>query len=133
MARSLIQTINTTNQAFTGGGTIAPGITLRRFGCNLKLAGQGIQLDGDGYYTVHGIVTVTPEAAGLVTVELQENGQPIPGTQVSTYAATAAQPVSIPLLTTIRKKCCSGISTLTAELVETTGTVNLLSLQVEKK
>ena len=52
MIRSLIQVANQSNQTVAANSIIGLGSVQRRFGCNCRLSGNGIELDGQGYYTV---------------------------------------------------------------------------------
>ncbi|MBQ6413012.1 MAG: hypothetical protein IJI19_06005 [Ruminococcus sp.] len=133
MSKSLIQTTNQTTQAVAVGGIISPGSVMRRFGCNCRLSGNAIEIDGEGYYTIKAAVTVQPTAAGAVTVVLQENGVAIPAAFASGTAAAAADPVTLPIVTTVRKGCgCQGASNITAVLTAGAGNVTNVSILVEK-
>ncbi len=69
-----------------------------------------------------------------VSVELRENGVTIPGTVRSTYQATAGEPVTLPIDTTIRKCCgCCDVSTITAVLTAGDGNVTNFALRVVKE
>lgn len=64
----------------TAAGTAIPlGTTVRRFGCNAVLSGNGILLKGQGYFDVDASVTFTPTAAGAYTVTLFKDGVAVPG------------------------------------------------------
>jgi hypothetical protein len=111
---------------------IAPGTTIRRFGCNLRLSGNGIEVDGAGYYTFDATVTVAPTAAGTVTVALYKDGVQIPGA-VASSVGTAGDPVTLPIVTTIRQGCeCDGASNVTLVLTAGPGTVSNVSLRAER-
>lgn len=105
----------------TATGTVIPlGTTVRRFGCNAVLSGDGVLLNGQGYFDVDASVTFTPTAAGTYTVALFKDGVAVPGaTQTITAAAAGTVPVDIPA--TVRNRCCDSTSTLT--LVVTGATV----------
>ena len=79
MSRSLIQTVNQSTQALTDNSIINLGAVQRRFGCNCRLDGNAITCIGEGYYTIDAGVSVTPTAAGPVTVAVFDNGVQIPG------------------------------------------------------
>ena len=94
----------------TATGTVIPlGTTIRRFGCNAVLSGNGVLLNGQGYFNVDASVTFTPTAAGTYTVTLFKDGVAVPG---ATQTITAA---------IVRDQCCDSTSTLT--LVVTSATV----------
>jgi hypothetical protein len=132
MSRSLIQTSNQSSQTVALNSVIAPGTTIRRFGCNLRLSGNGIEVDGAGYYTFDATVTVAPTAAGTVTVALYKDGVQIPGA-VASSVGTAGDPVTLPIVTTIRQGCeCDGASNVTLVLTAGPGTVSNVSLRAER-
>lgn len=105
----------------TATGTVIPlGTTIRRFGCNAVLSGDGVLLNGQGYFDVDASVTFTPTAAGTYTVTLFKDGVAVPGaTQTITAAAAGTVPVNIPAI--VRNQCCDSTSTLM--LVVTSATV----------
>lgn len=128
--RSLIQVSNQSVQTVADGTIINLGSVLRRFGCNLKLSGNAIEVDGEGYYTVDAMVTATPTADGTVTVAVYKDGVQVPG---AIGSQTGAGPMTIPVATTIRKGCnCDGADNLTVVLVEGAGEVSNVSVRVEK-
>lgn len=133
MSRSLIQTSNQSTQTVALNSVIAPGTTIRRFGCNLRLSGNGIEVGGAGYYEFDVAVTVVPTAAGTVTVALYKDGVQIPGAIASGSVSTALNPVTLPIITTIRQGCeCDGASNITLVLTEGAGTVSNVSLRAVK-
>ena len=133
MSRSLIQVANQSTQTVAINSIISPGSVQRRYGCNLRLSGNAIEAEGQGYYTVEAIVTVAPIAAGDVTVALYNNGVQVPGAIAYGTAATASDPVTLPIIATLRQGCCcDSADTLTLVLVEGPGTVNNVSWRVEK-
>lgn len=133
MSRSLIQTVNTSAQTVAAGGTISLGTALRRYGCNLRLNGDAVEADGAGYYTIDGTVTVAPTAAGVVTVAVYVNGVELAGARASANVATAGNAVTLPVVGTIRQGCCcDSADSITCVLVAGAGTVNNVSLRVEK-
>lgn len=133
MARSLIQIANQSNQNVAEGGIIGLGSVQRRFGCNLRLSGNAIEVSGDGYYGILGSVSVAPTAAGTVTVAIYNNGVQIPGVIASESVTTAENPVALPLVGTIRQSNNNGADNLTCVLVEGAGVVQNISLKVEKE
>ena len=133
MSKSLIQTVNPTTQAVAENGVIGLGTVLRRYGCNLRLSGNGIEATGDGYYEVVASVTVSPTAIGNFTVSMLVDGSTIPSATASGYAAVANAPVSVPIVSTIRKGCrCDGASNITFVLTEGSGNVTNISVKVVK-
>lgn len=133
MSKSLIQLYNESTQAVTENNVISFGSVLRRYGCNLKLSGGAVEVDGPGYYEADVIATVEPTAVGNVTVALFENNVQIPGAIASVYAASAESPVVLPIATTIRKGCnCDGASQIVLKLIEGPGNVTNVSTRIVK-
>lgn len=133
MSKSLIQLYNESTQAVTENNVINLGSVLRRYGCNLKLSGGAVEVDGPGYYEADVIATVEPTAVGNVTVALFENNVQIPGATASAYASLAESPVVLPIVTTIRKGCnCDGASQIVLKLIEGPGNVTNVSTKIVK-
>lgn len=133
MSKSLIQLYNESMQAVTENNVINLGSVLRRYGCNLRLSGGAVEIDGPGYYEANVIATVEPTAVGDVTVALFENNVQIPGAIASAYASLAESPVVLPIVTTIRKGCnCDGASQIVLKLIEGPGNVTNVSTKIVK-
>lgn len=133
MSKSLIQTTNQSSQSVAAGSIITLGSVSRRFGCNLRLSGNGIEVEGEGYYEIDSVVSLAPTAAGSVTVALYENGVQIPGAIAYGSVSTANNPITLPIEATIRKGCgCTGASTITAVLVTGPSTINNISVRITK-
>ena len=133
MSRSLIQTTNQTTQAVALNGIISLGSVLRRFGCNLRLSGNAIECTGEGYYTISCNVTVSPTAAGDVSVALFDNGVQIPGAIAAGTVAAAGDLITLPIETTIRQGCCcDSAESITAVLLAGSGDVANIGLRIEK-
>ena len=133
MSRSLIQTTNQTTQAVALNGIISLGSVLRRFGCNLRLSGNAIECTGEGYYVVSCNVTVSPTAAGDVSVALFDNGVQIPGAIAAGTVAAAGDFITLPIETTIRQGCCcDSAESITAVLLAGPGDVANIGLRIEK-
>ena len=60
-------------------GVIPLGSLIRRYGCDVALNGNAVNITGAGYYDVDASVTVTPAAAGIVTISLYKDGVAVPG------------------------------------------------------
>lgn len=76
-------------------------------------------------------VTVTPAAAGTVTVTLYKDGVAVPGATASaTAAANGTVDLSIPAL--VRQVCCAEGSALTLVLAGAAATVNNVALRVQR-
>ena len=132
MGKSLIQVVNQSQQTVAANSIISLGSTQRRYGCNLRLSGNGIEVTGEGYYKIDASVSVAPTAAGNVTVALYDDGVQIPGA-IAYTTGTAGDPISVSIVTTIRQNCCcDSADNLTLVLVEGAGVVSNVSLRVEK-
>lgn len=80
-------------------GVIPLGSLIRRYGCDVALNGNAVNITGAGYYDVDASVTVTPAAAGTVTITLYKDGVAVPGATASeTAAANGTVDLSIPAL-----------------------------------
>ena len=134
MSRSLIQTVNQSPQTVALNGIISPGSVQRRFGCDCRLSGNGIEVEGIGYYTVTASITATPTAIGNVTVVMNENGSAHPGAIATGSVATVGNSANLTIVATVRKGCCcdTGASNLTFVLTEGAGVIDNISIRVEK-
>ena len=132
MSRSLIQTANPSTQTVAVGGILNLGSVLRRFGCNCRLSGNAIEVEGEGYYEINSAITLTPTAAGNATVALYVDGVAIQGATATGGITTVGNSVTLPIITTIRKSCCSGASQITLVLTAGASTVNNVSVRVTK-
>ena len=133
MSKSLIQVANQSPQDVAVNGIINLGSTQRRYGCNCRLSGNGIEINGQGYYTIDADVSVSPTAAGAVTVGIYNNGVQIPGA-IAYTTGTAGDPISVSISTTIRQGCCcDSADNLTVVLIEGAGVVNNVAVRVIKE
>ena len=134
MSRALIQTANPSTQNIAVNSIITPGSVQRRYGCNCRLSGNAIELVGEGYYGIDAGVTVTPTAAGPVTVGLYENGVQIPGAVATAEVATAGNSVTLTLPpATVRLMCCDSAKNITLVLTEGPGTASNAAIRVVKE
>lgn len=134
MSKSLIQTTNISTQSVTVGSVISLGSVLRRFGCNCRLNGNSIEIEGEGYYTVDVALTATPTAAGNVTVSVLKDGVAIPSATATNSVSTVGNSTTLPINTTVRLGCkCEGASSLTVVLLADAGTVSNISMRVIKE
>ena len=112
-------------------GVIPLGSLIRRYGCDVALNGNAVNITGAGYYDVDASVTVTPAAAGTVTITLYKDGVAVPGATASeTAAANGTVDLSIPAL--VRQACCAEGSALTLVLAGAAATVNNVALRVQR-
>lgn len=131
MSRSAIYTSNTGTPTISAGGIIPVGNTVRRFGCNLRQDGNVITLCGQGYYLVNISVTVSPTAAGPVTLTAQKDGVAIIGATASGTAAAAADAVNL-VVTCIVRNACGCESSILSLVLDSTATLDNLSVSVVK-
>ena len=133
MSRSLIQTVNQSLQTVAANSIINLGSVIRRFGCNLRLNGNAVEVSGEGYYMIDCNITIAPTAAGTVTVALFRNGTQINGATASGSVTTAGNPITLPIQTTIREGCnCEGGTSLTVVLISGAGTVSNIATRIVK-
>ena len=112
-------------------GVIPLGSLIRRYGCDVALNGNAVNITGAGYYDVDASVTVSPAAAGAVTVTLYKDGVAVPGATASeTAAANGTVDLNIPAL--VRQVCCAAGSALTLVLTGVAATVDNVALRVQR-
>lgn len=129
--KSALYTALQTPTAVAVDGVIPLGSLIRRYGCDISLNGNAINLSGAGYYDVDASITVAPTAAGTVTATLVKDGVAIPGATASAAAAAGAPTVlSFPAL--VRQACCTAGSALTLVLTGAAATVNNVALRVQR-
>lgn len=135
MACSAIYTGNE-NIVVAANGQVPFGNIHRRFGCNCDLNGNGIICRGRGYYDVFLNLSITPEADGLLGVQLYADGAPVPNAVAYfTGAAATTETVAFPAI--VRVIPCDGAVSLSVGLISpepaTTGaTVNNFGAVVRK-
>lgn len=134
MSKSAIYTANTSAQSVAVNGLINPGTIIRRFGPNLGLSGNAIQIDGAGYYDIQASFTAAPTAAGNVTVTVFKDGVAVPGATATQSTTAANNPVNISISALVREfcPCCDGLSNLTFVLTGTASSVTNSAIVVEK-
>ena len=134
MSKSLIYVVNTSTQNVLVNGIITPGTIIRRFGQNLGLSGNGIQISGPGYYKIEGSFTLAPTAAGEITVTAYLDGVEIPGVVATETAGTEGDFINLSVVGVIKEgcPCCDGLKTLTFVLSDTAASVTNSSIVVEK-
>jgi len=139
MSKSAIQLINSTSQAVIENGTINMGSIIYRFGPNLTAGNGSLIIAGAGYYSVNVSATILPSAAGQVTMELYQNGNPIKGAIVSENAASTTVPITLtlpPIMVKINYNgncpCDSLPENITLVLTTGAGTVSSVVTQASK-
>lgn len=106
MSKAAIYVVNDSTQDVVDGGAINPGSIIRRFGPNVGVSGNGIQVDGLGYYSLDTSITLAPTAAGEVTVTVFKNGIAIPGASATATATAADDVVNLSINALIRETGC---------------------------
>lgn len=132
MSKSAIYTTNTSAPAVAVGGIVPVGNTTRRYGCNIKQDGNTITLCGNGYYLVNVSATVTPAAAGTVSITAQKDGVAIIGATGSETVAAASTTVNINLTAIVRNACGCESSILSFVIDDVASVVNNLAVTVVK-
>jgi hypothetical protein len=139
--KSAIYTANTTPTTITlttaqPTAVLPLGTVVRRFGKNIQLSGNGILLNGEGYYEDNTSVTLTPVTAGDYTVALFRDGVAIPGAR-QTVTATAGASITFNIPAIVRLQCCDSSATIqavvsTAATLPATISVGNVGVTVEK-
>lgn len=132
MSKSAIYVANISAPTVADGGIMPLGSILRRYGCNINMDGNAITLCGQGYYLVTVSATVTPSAAGTVTLLAQKDGVPIAGAEASATAGATDIAVVLPITCTVRNSCGCESSLLSLLLTGGEAVVNNLAVTVEK-
>lgn len=134
MSKSLIQTVNPSSQTVAVNSVISLGTVTRRYGCNLRLSGNGIEVSGDGYYKVDACVTLTPTVVGNVSVAMFVDGVAVSGAVATGSVSTVGNTVTLPIEATLRRacNCCESVNNVTFVLTEGASTVDNVSVRIEK-
>ena len=134
MSKSAIYTVNSSAQNVAVNGTLNLGSMIRRFGPNLNLAGDAIQIAGAGYYDVEASITLAPTASGDVTVTAFLDNIQIPGGTATGSVSAADNPVNLSISSLVRQscQCCEGLTNLTFVLTGTAAAVTNVAVVVEK-
>ncbi len=128
-----IYTVMNSPTATLSGSKLELGTTIRRFGCGISQEGDGIILKGSGYYLINASITLTPEAAGTVTVNLLQDGTQVSGATGSETVAAAGTPTNISITSIVKLSCCGdAITNLSLELIGGNATVNNTAITIVK-
>lgn len=131
MSKSAIYTTNVSAPTVQAGAIVPVGNTTRRYGCSVRQDGNTITLCGQGYYLVNVSATLSPTAAGTVSLTAQKDGVAIIGaTAVQTVAANGTANVAITAI--VRNACGCESSILSLLLGGVESVVNNLAVTVEK-
>lgn len=132
MSKSAIYNTNTTSPTIAVDGIIPVGTTTRRYGCNIRQDGNAITLCGQGYYLVNVSATVTPTAAGTVSVTAQKDGVDIVGATGSETVAAVSNAANISITAIVRNACGCDSSILSFVLGGVAAVVDNFAVTVEK-
>lgn len=132
MSKSAIYTTNTTAPTIAVDGIIPVGTTTRRYGCNIRQDGNAITICGQGYYLVNVSATVTPTAAGTVSVTAQKDGVAIVGATGSETVAAVSTAANISITAIVRNACGCDSSILSFILGGAAAVVDNFAVTVEK-
>lgn len=134
MSKSAIYVVNPSAQNVAVNGIISLGTVIRRFGPNLTLSGDAININGAGYYDIDASITVAPTAAGNVTVTVYKDNVAVPGGTATETIETANNIVNLSISSLVREACpcCEGLSNLTFVLTGTAASVTNIAVVVEK-
>ena len=125
-----------TPTAVAVGGVIPLGSLIRRYGCDVSLNGNAVNITGGnqsaGYYDVDASLTVAPAAVGTVTVTLYKDGVAVPGATASATAAAANDALDLNITALVRQVCCAAGSALTLVLTGAAASVDNVALRVPR-
>lgn len=128
--KSAVSTVNTATQTVTAAATPVSllGSVCYNSGCSLCANANGISIKSSGLYTASGSVTITPTAAGTVTVSLALNGVTLP-CSVRQQTVVAASPITIntSAIAFGAGACACNSSTLTLVVSGAAGTVDYVT------
>lgn len=128
--KSAVSTVNTATQTVTAAATPLSllGSVCYNSGCSLCANANGISIKSSGLYTASGSVTITPTAAGTVTVYLALNGVTLP-CSVRQQTVVAASPITIntSVIAFGAGACACNTSTLTLVVSGAAGTVDYVT------
>lgn len=113
------------------GGVLPLGSLIRRYGGDIELNGNAVNLTGAGYYDVDASITLAPIADGTVTVTLQQNGVAVPGATASAGVAAGVL-TDLNITALVRQVCCAAGSALTLVLTGAAAMVDNVALRVQR-
>ena len=134
MSRSAIYIANISSQNVLENGVITLGTIIRRFGPNLNLAGNAIQVAGSGYYDLTATVTLEPAAAGTATIKILKDNVEVQGATASATVAETDTSITLPINCLIRENCpcCDTLSNITFVLEGVGAEITNVAIVVEK-
>ena len=133
--KSLINVATTTSSSVVANATLPLTTIVRRRNNDVNLSGNSIAITdcGSNYYLVSVTATFTAPVAGIVTLNLQQNGVNVTGATASTTITTATTEVrSLSFTTIIRTFNNVGIDSLSVVNAGVSATFSNIDLIVEK-
>ena len=115
--KSAIYTAMQTPTEVAVNGVIPLGSLIRRYGCDISLNGNAVNIIGKGYYDVD--------------VSVIKDGVVVPGATASANAAAGA-PVALAFPALVRQACCASGSALSLVLTGAASTVSNVALRVQR-
>ena len=132
--KSAIYAVNTTaGTALANGAVYAPTSVIRRYGPSVQLVGNGILINGTGYYDVEAVATVTGTAVGTVTATLYKDGNPVAGATTTATATAIGDVIALPITSIVRLTCNCQEAVLTIVISGQAVSTNNLAITVEKE
>ena len=133
--KSLINVATTTSTAVLANGTLPLTTIIRRRGTDVNLSGNTVAITdcGSNYYLVSVTATFTAPVAGIVTLNLQQNGANVVGATASTTITTATTEVrSLSFTAIVRTFNSVGFDTLSIANTGVAATFSNIDMVVEK-
>lgn len=129
MSKSAIYSATTVPQTIAAGGAVSLGQTVHKCGCGIESNDGRILLHGTGYYSVTITMSVTPAAAGDVTLTLMQDGIAVPGA-VTIVNSTTAKGATIEAI--VRIVCPRNANSVLTVVSDTAASVLAVSAVVER-
>ena len=133
--KSLIDVATTSSSSVLANGVLPLTTIVRRRGSDVNLSGNSIAITdcGSNYYLVGVTATFTVPVAGVVTLNLQQNGTNVTGATASTTITTATTEVrSLSFVAIVRTFNNTGIDSLSVVNAGVGATFSNIALTVEK-
>lgn len=111
---SLIYLATPNANSVAANGILPLTTIVRKRGGSIQQSNDSIVLGASGYYKVSLTATFTAPAAGVVSLQLSQDGVAVQGATASTTITTATTEVrSLSIDAIVRVSCCGGPVTLT--------------------
>lgn len=129
---SLIYLATPSTSSVSSGGVLPLTTIIRRRGSSIQQSNDSIVLGAPGYYKVSVIATFTAPAAGVVTLQLRQDGSLVQGGTASTTITTATTEVSsLSIDSIVRVPCCGSPVTLSVVNTGVDITTSNIAINVE--